>query len=75
MEKQQAEKLSSQIESRLVQKINDLEAVKLELEDETRNSTGEEKEKNLNLLIATSNLLTELKQARTNIHELIERNV
>jgi hypothetical protein len=74
MEKQKIDELKTQVEGRLLQKITDLEAVQHELEEETRNSTGVEKEKNLNLLIATSNLLTELKQAQSNIHDLIERN-
>jgi hypothetical protein len=74
MEKQQIDVLKTQVESRLLQKITDLEAVRLELEEETRNSTGAEKEKNQSLLTATSNLLSELRQAQTNIHDLIERN-
>jgi hypothetical protein len=74
MEKQKIDELQSQVESRLLQKITDLEAVKLELEEETKNSTGQEREKNQSLLTATANLLDQLKQARVNIHELIEKN-
>lgn len=74
MEKQKIDDLKSQVEGRLLQKITDLEAVRLELEEETRKSTGVEKEKNQSLLNATSNLLTELKQAQMNIHDLIEKN-
>jgi hypothetical protein len=74
MEKQEIDELKTQVEGRLLQKITDLEAVRLELEEETRNSSGAEKEKNQNLLTATSNLLSELRQAQVNIHELIEKN-
>jgi hypothetical protein len=74
MEKQKIDELQSQVESRLLQKITDLEAVKLELEEETKTSTGQEREKNQSLLTATTNLLDQLKQARVNIHELIEKN-
>ena len=74
MEKQKIDELKAQVEGRLLQKITDLEAVRLELEEETRNSSGAEKQKNENLLTATSNLLTELKQAQMNIHDLIEKN-
>jgi hypothetical protein len=74
MEKQQMEELKNQVESRLLQKITDLEAVRLELEEETKKSTGAEKEKNQNLLTATTNLLNELKQTQSNIHTLIERS-
>lgn len=74
MEKQKINELKTQVEGRLLQKITDLEAVRLELEEETRNSTGIEKEKNQSLLNATSNLLTELKQAQLNIHDLIDKN-
>jgi hypothetical protein len=74
MEKEKIDELKSQVESRLLQKITDLEAVKLELEQETQNTTGSEKQKNENLLAATSNLLTELRQAQINIHDLIQKN-
>ena len=74
MEKQKINELKSQVEGRLLQKITDLEAVRLELEEETKHSTGADKEKNQNLLSATSNLLNELKQAQLNIHDLIEKN-
>ena len=74
MEKQQLDELKNQVESRLLEKIHDLEAVKRELEEETRNATGSEKQKNENLLTATSTLLTELRQAQVNIHQLIEKN-
>jgi hypothetical protein len=74
MEKDKIDELKTQVESRLLQKITDLEAVKLELEEETKASTGAEKEKNENLLAATSNLLSELKQAQINIHDLIQKN-
>jgi hypothetical protein len=74
MEKQQMEELKNQVESRLLQKIADLEAVRLELEEETQKSSGAEKEKNQNLLTATTNLLNELRQTQSNIHTLIERS-
>jgi hypothetical protein len=74
MEKQQMEELKNQVESRLLQKISDLEAVRIELEEETQKSSGAEKEKNQNLLTATTNLLNELRQTQSNIHTLIERS-
>jgi hypothetical protein len=73
MENNQINELKTQVESRLLQKIHDLEAVKLELEEETKNSTGTDREKNENLLNATTHLLDQLKEAQHNIHALIER--
>ncbi len=74
MDNQKINDLKTKVEGRLLQKIQDLEAVRNELEEETRDSDGDEKTKNQQLLDATTNLLNELKQAQHNIHELIERN-
>lgn len=72
MEKPNADHLKKQIESRLLERIQELETVQLELQAETNNSTGEEKDKNQKLLNATSDLLHELRQAQTNIHNLYQ---
>ena len=74
MEKQQIDDLKNKVESRLLQKITDLEAIKLELQEEIKVTDGAEKERNQNLYNATATLLDELKKAQTNIHLLIERN-
>ena len=65
MEKQQIDDLKNKVESRLLQKITDLEAIKLELQEEIKVTDGAEKERNQNLYNA---------KAQTNIHLLIERN-
>jgi len=71
MEIDKMDELKNKVEGKLQQKITDLEAVKIELEEDLKSSSGEEKEKNENLLNAATHLLVELKQAQLNIHSLI----
>jgi hypothetical protein len=68
MDQQSGVELKKNIESRLLQKISDLEAVKLSLEEDLRSSVDVEHERNMALLNATNNLLDQLRQAQHNIH-------
>lgn len=62
--------LRKQVEGKLQQKIVDLEAVRLSLEEDMRTSIGEERIKNQQLLDATNHLLQQLKLAQVNIQAL-----
>jgi hypothetical protein len=62
--------LKTKVEDKLIQKITDLEAVKLALEEDVRGSTGEEQEKNQKLLDTTNLLLQQLHLARINLRAL-----
>jgi hypothetical protein len=74
MDDEKVSELKTKVEARLLQKISDLEAVRVDLEEDIRTSEGDEQEKSRNLLAATINLLDQLKQAQTNIQSLIEKN-
>jgi hypothetical protein len=69
MDEQQHE-LRKKVETKLQQKIVDLEAVRLALEEDVKDSEGEEKQKNGELLAATNALLGQLKLAQSNIQAL-----
>lgn len=69
MDEQQSE-LRKKVEGKLQQKIIDLEAVRLALEEDVKGSEGEEKQKNEELLAATNELLGQLKLAHVNIQAL-----
>lgn len=69
MDEQQHE-LRKKVEDKLQQKIVDLEAVRLALEEDVTESEGEEKMKNEELLAATNALLGQLKLAQINIKAL-----
>lgn len=62
--------LKTRIENKLLLRIAELENVKKELTDDLLTSSPEDKLNNENLLIATTSLLDQLKQAMTNIHSL-----
>ena len=65
--KEQKQELKKQVEEKLLQKITDLEAVKLALEEDLKTSEGEERLTNQKLLDNTLHLLQELKLAHLNI--------
>ena len=65
--KEQKQELKKQVEEKLLQKITDLEAVKLALEEDLKTSEGEELLTNQKLLDNTLHLLQELKLAHLNI--------
>jgi hypothetical protein len=67
MENENIEYLKSRVGFALDQKILDLESIKTELELEVKTTEGEEQERNINLLIATVDLLNQLKKTRQNI--------
>jgi hypothetical protein len=69
MDEQQNE-LRKKVDEKLQQKIIDLEAVRLALEEDLNSSEGEERGKNEELLAATNNLLSQLKLAQMNIQTL-----
>lgn len=69
MDEQQSE-LRKKVEGKLQQKIIDLEAVRLALEEDVNGSEGEEKQRNEELLAATNELLGQLKLAHMNIQAL-----
>jgi hypothetical protein len=68
MDQQSNVEIKKNIESRLLQKITDLEAVKISLEEDLRSSVDVEHERNMALLNATNDLLNQLRQAQKNIH-------
>lgn len=63
-----------EVEGRLEQKITDLEAVRISLEEDIRTSTGAEREKNQQLLASVTYLLQQLKLAQVNIQALDSEN-
>jgi hypothetical protein len=69
MDEQQSE-LRKKVEGKLQQKIIDLDAVRLALEEDVKGSEGEEKQRNEELLAATNELLGQLKLAHVNIQAL-----
>ncbi|HYF68971.1 MAG TPA: hypothetical protein VD884_12595 [Ohtaekwangia sp.] len=65
------DELKNSVADKLIQKINDLEAVKLSLEADMNSSEGEERATNEKLLKATTELLLQLKNAQRNIDGLV----
>jgi hypothetical protein len=69
MDEQQSE-LRKKVEGKLEQKIIDLEAVRIALEEDVKHSEGEDRQRNAQLLAATNDLLSQLKLAQVNIRAL-----
>lgn len=67
------DELKNSVADKLIQKINDLEAVKLSLEADMKSSEGEERATNEKLLKATTELLLQLKNAQRNIDALVNK--
>jgi hypothetical protein len=61
---------TSYVSNRLLGRIADLEHVKTDLEQDVKQSSGPDRERNQHLLDATLNLLNELRKAEQNIHNL-----
>jgi hypothetical protein len=60
------------VEGKLQQKIIDLEAVRLALEEDVKDSEGQDRQRNEELLAATNELLGQLRLAQANIQALDE---
>lgn len=74
MDKDKLDKLQGKVGNSLGRQIADLENVTRDLQEDMKTSTGPEHEKNLALLNAAQMLLQQLKDAQTNIGNLIEKN-